>query len=521
MEGNRMVKPFGIRDKIGYMMGDFGCNMSFQLISSYLMLFMTQGMGLSPADWAGIVIIAKIFDAINDPIIGALVDSRKPSKSGKFKPWILYGSFAIAVTTTLLFVDIRAFSYAGKYAYCLIMYMIWSVAYTAANVPYGSLNAVLTDDPGERASLSSLRSIGAGIAMLPIMVAMPLIVYGEKDNNGFAPVKPDVFVWVALVAGIIGIVGFMMTYFMTTERSKVPHRTEKFNYMKTLTSFFKNRAILALCIASFAQLVFIVTYSITLPLVFQFYFEDAKLIAVASILTMLPMMIFIPFMSKLSVKYGKKEIATLPNLLSIVVLVIMLFVKFPRSTTGGYMYMVMLMIAMLGGGTFMLATWSMVADAVDYQEIQSGKREEASVYATYSLARKIAQGVGAGLISLLLGFVGYTTESGSVGNNMSESVAGGILRLSIIMPLIGYVIVFLVLAFMYNLSKKKVEENTLLLRAKHGDINVDTSPTKLFDEKFMTSLAMGVENIENIESGDTFVSPDTGCNGIADDYDGN
>lgn len=132
---------FGLRDKIGYMMGDFGCNMSFQLVSSYAMIYFTQGMGLTLGSWAVIVVLAKIFDAINDPIIGALVDRRKPSKSGKFRPWIFYGSFAILLTTTLFFIDIRALSYGLRFAYCLTMYCLWSIAYTATNVPYGSLNA--------------------------------------------------------------------------------------------------------------------------------------------------------------------------------------------------------------------------------------------------------------------------------------------------------------------------------------------------------------------------------------------
>lgn len=122
---------FGLRDKIGYMMGDFGCNMSFQLVSSYAMIYFTQGMGLTLGSWAVIVVLAKIFDAINDPIIGALVDRRKPSKSGKFRPWIFYGSFAILLTTTLFFIDIRALSYGLRFAYCLTMYCLWSIAYTA------------------------------------------------------------------------------------------------------------------------------------------------------------------------------------------------------------------------------------------------------------------------------------------------------------------------------------------------------------------------------------------------------
>ena len=477
--GKKVERPFGAVDKIGYMFGDFGCNMSFQLIGSYLMLFVTQGLGLSADSWAIIVVVAKIFDAINDPIIGAIVDARQPSKYGKFKPWIFWGSFAIALTTTLLFVDIRAMSYGGKFAYCLIMYMLWSVAYTAANVPYGSLNAVLTNDPGQRASLSSLRSIGAGLAMLPIMIGVPLLVYNEDKS-----VKPDMFVWIALVCGIIGIGGFMITCFCTKERQSVEAKREKFNYFKTLASFFKNRPIIAICLASFAQLVFILTYSITTPLVFQFYFENTKLISISNILLMLPMMIFIPFMGKLTVKYGAKEISSWPNIVGIVVCIIMLIIPFPRTAGGAWAYMGLYMIAMLGGGTFMLATWSMVADCVDNQEIQSGKREEASVYATYSLARKVAQGIGAGLVALLLGAVGYMTENMSaseiVAHNSTFEVANGILKLSVALPLVGFVLVFIALTFIYNLDKKKVHDNTEFLHVVHGEESIEPSTTSVF-----------------------------------------
>lgn len=458
-------KPFGLSDKVGYLFGDFGCNMSFQLVTSYLMLFVTQGLGISTAHWAIIVVIAKIFDAINDPIIGALVDSRKPGKNGKFKPWIFWGAFAIAITTVLLFIDIRGLNYWVKFAYVLIMYMVWSVAYTAANVPYGSLNAVLTDDPGQRASLSSLRSIGSGVATLPIMILMPLIVFGDKDKNGFAPLKPEVFVWIALVCGIIGIIGFMLTYFLTTERAEHKKSPEKFNYFKTLAGFFKNRAALAISLASFAQLVFIMSYAVTLPLVFQFYFLNTKIISAATVIIMLPMMALIPFMGKMSVKFGKKEISTWPNLIAIVVLIVMLFISFPRNNSGAWIYAALLGVSMLAGGTFTLATWSMVADCVDQQEINTGKREEASVYATYSLARKIAQGVGAGLVSLCLSFVGYNTKNVAV--NTTPKISNGILKLSIILPLIGFVTIFLALLFIYNLNRKKVEENTKYLREKH------------------------------------------------------
>lgn len=476
-------RPFGMRDKIGYMMGDFGCNMSFQLIGSFLMLYMTQGMGLSMASWSIIVIIAKIFDAINDPIIGAMADARKPGKYGKYIPWIFFGAFAIAITTTLLFIDIRGLSLAGRFAYCLIMYCVWSIAYTAANVPYGSLNAALTDDPAERASLSSLRSIGAGVAMLPMMVIIPNLIYGEPaPGESIQPLKPEVFVWVAVACGVVAIAGFMVTCFMTKERKQVVKPKEKFNYVQTLKGFLKNRGALGMCVASFSQLVFIMSYSTTLPLVCQLYFGDAKSSGMVSIVMMAPMVAVIPFMGKLSRRFGKKEISMWPNLVSILILIIMLFIPFPATSAGMWIYAICLGVSMLASAPLNLGTWSMVADCVDEQEVktakndgkniyatyltdeQFGKRDEASVYATYSFARKAAQGVGSALIAACAGWVGYNSADAL---NTSFEVANNLLKLSIVFPLIGSILIFVAFFTVYNLDKKKVEDNTNFLRDKN------------------------------------------------------
>ena len=459
-------RPFGARDKVGYMMGDFGCNMSFQLIGTYLMLFVTQGMGLSLVDWTIIVIVAKIFDAINDPIIGAMVDARKPSKNGKFRPWIFWSSFGVAITTVLLFVDIRAFSHAGKFAYVLIMYMLWSVAYTAANVPYGSLNAALTDNQEQRTNLSSLRSIGAGLAMLPIMVIIPQLAYDKQGDVQIFKAEP--FVVIAIVCGIVGIIGFMMTYFLTTERIVITKEKQKFSYKQTIKAFFHNKPVLALSLASFVQIVFILTYSATMPIVFQTYFPDAKMLSVATIVTMLPMITLIPFMGKLSVKFGKKEISTWPCILAIVVLFIMLFIPFERSKSGAWLFTGLLAISMYGGGAFTLATWSMVADCVDQQEINTGNREEGSVYATYSFVRKVAQGVGLGLVPLCLGAVGYKPDD--LASSSTLEASNNILRLSILFLLIGFILIFLIMLFMYKLNKKQVAQNSEYLHELHKDI---------------------------------------------------
>ena len=424
---------FGLRDKIGYMMGDFGCNMSFQLVSSYAMIYFTQGMGLTLGSWAVIVVLAKIFDAINDPIIGALVDRRKPSKSGKFRPWIFYGSFAILLTTTLFFIDIRALSYGLRFAYCLTMYCLWSIAYTATNVPYGSLNAVLTDDIAQRASLSSLRSIGAGLAVLPIMILMPKLIYGEKDAaTGISPILPERFVWIALGAGLIGLIGFMLLYFLTRERIASTEKAQaKYEFKTALKAFMKNRPAIGMCLASFAQLACFMTIMTMFQYVFQVYFKNTSV---------------------------------WPMIGAIVILLVMLFVDFPRNETGGWIYLALMGLANGCTGLFTLATWSFVADAVDYQEMQTGRREEGTVYAIYSFVRKAAQAVCQGMMALLLAAVGFDTENVVA---TTDQAAHNVMRLSIWLPLVGAVLMFLALMFVYNLDKKKTIEMSQRLKGVH------------------------------------------------------
>ena len=226
----------------------------------------------------------------------------------------------------------------------------------------------------------------------------------------------------------------------------------------------KNRAALGMCLASFSQLVFVMSYSTMLPLVCQLFFKDGSMSGLVGIAMMAPMMLVIPFMGKLTKKFGKKEISVWPNVFAIVVLVVMLFIPFPRTTGGMFAYAAMLAVAMLAAAPFTLGTWSMVADCVDDQEVKTGRREEASVYATYSLARKIAQGVGASFVALCAGWVGY--DSTNVQATTAET-ANGLLKLSIGLPLAGFVLVFIALLFIYDLNKKKVDKNTEILREKH------------------------------------------------------
>lgn len=205
MKRANLEKAFGLKDRIGYAFGDFGCNMNISFVNDYVMIFYVNCMKIDPAHFAIILLIAKIFDAINDPIIGGLCDAYTPNRSSKFKPWIKWLSIPLMATSLLMFVFAQNAPYTLKTAMCLGLYCLWSIFYTGVNVPYGSMQSVITTNSDERASLSSWRSIGAMVAMVPVMM-IPFLIYDDNDN----PVG-ERFIFAAAFICIVDFISYLQT----------------------------------------------------------------------------------------------------------------------------------------------------------------------------------------------------------------------------------------------------------------------------------------------------------------------
>lgn len=465
------VRPFGIRDKIGYAFGDLGCNLSFSLISAFMLDFYTQYIGIPGAIWSVIIIVTKVWDGVNDPIMGGIMDSVRIGRSGsKFKPWMSIAAIGLTVTGALVFLPVPNAALWLKVTLCIVTYLLWDICYTLMNVPYGSLSAAITADPLERTSLSTWRSIGAAIGG-GISMLLPLLLYDDNENlNG------DILIWVALAMGAVALVVYILCIKMTTERVVVPpERREKINYLKTLKGFITNRPLLALCLASFASIVFFLSGTQTAKWLFQIHFHNTDMISVATIISYLPMVFFIPFTSKLVAKFGKKYSVGMPFALSIVAAVVMLCIPIPGNQTGMIIYIVGLMLIQTGGGMFNLITWAMVNDCIDYQQLKTGMREEGSVYAMYSLFRKIAQGVSLSLPLLCMQAVGYDPQADPIGNQ-DPGVPEAMVKMSIGLMLIGAVIMFVSFMLIYNLGKKEVADMQAKLNKTDEDEKLISMP---------------------------------------------
>lgn len=447
------ARPFGIRDKIGYALGDFACNLSFTLLSTYMMLYYMQYMLIKESDWAWIIIVGKLWDAINDPIIGGMTDRVRIGKS-KYKSWISIGSIGLVVTTTLVFLPIPTASYTVKILLCLLSYMVWSVFYTMVNVPYGSLHSAITDDPVQRSSLSTFRSVGAGVSMLIIMI-LPAVVYDSNEN-----LKGGMFIWLALGFSVVAFFALIGVNKLTTERVNINQPIEKKNqnYFQVLLAFAKNRPIWALTIASMAQAICFVGANSMNQIVFQSFFRNTDILTVVTIASYVPMIVVMFMLSKLVARFGKRNCVIVSCAISLVGALGMLVFPFKYTEVGAsvdvlsiVIWTALLMIANVGNGLFGVIVWAMVVDCIDYQNIKTGQRDEGSIYSLYSFFRKLAQGIGSSLVALALGWLGYQKELGS---DQPQQVATDIKTGYVLFLLIGLAVMLLSVLIVYNINKR-------------------------------------------------------------------
>lgn len=447
MDNRKAIKPFGMTDKIGYAFGDMGCNFSFQLVSSYMYLFYTQCIGLSAANWAWIIVVSKVWDAVNDVIIGSLVDRTHIGKKSKFMPWITMGAIGLLVFSIMIFTPVSNFSQAGKIIWCLVSYCLWSVAYTMVNVPYGSLHSVITEDPKQRTTLSTFRSIGAALPAVLIML-LPKLVY--KDNV----LSSDRLFIVSVVFSVAALIVFFAMEKMVTERVVRESTVEKVSYISTVKSFFTNRAMVGITIATVAVVIFYNSSMSVNNLVFQFYFNDAGKSSLAMIASYLPLVAFMPFASNIVAKIGKKKLLSVSGLVSVIAGIIMLFLPITPDMKGIIIYVVSLMFVNTGCCVFQIIVWAIVADCIEDSYRKKGVREEGSLYALYSFFRKLAQGIGSALVALALSSVGYIESSVT----QTAEVSANIKNLYIILLVIGLAIMTISMKFIYNIGFKEEQE---------------------------------------------------------------
>ena len=458
-------RKFGIRDSLAYAAGDFGCNMSFALKGT-MAIFWTQFMRMDSVLYGILLIIVQVWDAINDPLIGSMIDNDKRKyKRNKFLAYIWAGSIGLIVGGSLCFIPWMGAPKVAKIIIFIAGYVLWDAFYTVANVPYGSLLSLISNDPADRASLSAWRSVGSLIGNMVPMVILPMIIYDENQNI----VGTRVFL-AALIMGILGFIAFQFMIRNTTIRAdenvQCNEDQPKFNVLKAMANFAKNRPAVGATVAAMGMFVGMQGATTAVTVMFQSYFKNVALSGVVQLFAMIPIVAFTPLAGKMVIKFGKKELATFGSVCSIVACLLMTFIRITPNTSGLIIYILCQLINSLGMGIYSTVSWSMMGDAIDYNEWKNGVREEGTVYSLHSFFRKLAQGLGPSLALFVMVALGYSEVNGgnqlfSVALNMRYLVAG-LYLLSAVMQFVG-------LGIIYNLDKKTLAKMNDELAARQAD----------------------------------------------------
>lgn len=452
------TKKFGMVDKLGYMFGDFGNDLTFILSSMMLMKFYSDVMGVSVALVGTMMMVARFVDAFTDVAMGQIVDRSRPGKKGKFLPWIRRMCGPVAVASFLMYASwFQDMSMGFKIGWMFVTYLLWgSVFYTSINIPYGSMASALSADPKERAQLSSFRTIGATIAGSVIGIVLPLIVYYQDEAGNQILSGPKT----TLAAGIFSVgavICYLFCYFMSTERVKVEQKTEKFNFKELVKGLVTNKALVGIVICSILMLLVQLTMQSMSTYVYPNYFGNVQAQSVAGVVGLVMTLLLSTVVVKLQVKMGRKELAIAGSLFGAVIF----FITWLTHTKNAWLYVGLYALAYLGLAAFSLICWAMITDVIDDTEVRTGERSDGTIYAVYSFARKLGQAASAGVTGALLGLIGYSAETA-----FEPAVTEGIFNLACLIPTGGFILLAAALWFFYPLNKKRVEDNAKFLAEK-------------------------------------------------------
>ena len=389
----------------GYMFGDWGGCMTFALMGSLFTMYCTNALGVDPTLLGTLVIIWTIWDAINDPMMGALMDkafAKKQNAKGKFRPWLLRATPLLAVTAIALWTVPTFFDGIALIVVLFSCKILYEAAYTMFNIPMGSLLSAMSTNDSERASLSSARGVGSMIGNMIPGLAGPVIVgmFGDRESIGYTIA--------GVSCAIIGFVVCFLHYAFTEERTTVgaETKTDDIKFSDILVVIKKNRPFVALCIHGVC--ICLMQYAAqTLGMyMYSAVYHDVTYQSISSALSspfMIGSMILVPFLCK---KLGLEKLIRYSLLIGGAICAVLfgmhMVMDVPPLLHG--------VILGIGSGMAMVSIqmqWGLVGEAIDYNEYVTGKRTEGSIYGTFNLSRRIGQTIGQGFALYGLAWIGY------------------------------------------------------------------------------------------------------------------
>lgn len=430
-----------LRERICYGFGDLGCNIGYAGVGSFIMYYYTNAAGISAATAGMILMLAKLFDGVSDLGVGILVD-RTHTRWGKARPWVLFGAIPFVVVLVMAF-SVPDISQTGKVVYAFITYTLLSAGcYTAINIPYGSMTALMTQNPYERGVLSVFRMTFAAVGSL-LVSSMTLTLIEKFGNDKAAWSKTY------LVFGVIALAFLLLCFAGTKERVKPSGADKDSAATPTLTSIkalFKNKYWFLMLAFQFVNMLIMALNNNGIYF-FQYSMGNRDLYSVSMVLSMVCMMLgIIVLASPLIKRIGKRNTSLVGIVLMLAGAVIMSAAMHLSSAI-----LVQIGIAVKGAGSGVATSTltAMLADTVEYGEYKTGIRSEGLTYSASTFGGKVGSAVGSAIVGFILSAGGFV-EGADV---QSASAVASIDTMYLYLPILLCVLDIVILAA-YKLDKE-------------------------------------------------------------------
>ena len=434
---------------IGYMMGDLGGCMTFALMGSMVTRYYTNVLHVNTLVLATLLLVWNVWDAVNDPMMGALMDkmfAKHQNPKGKFRPWLLRATPLLAITAIAFWTLPTFFEGTAMLVVLFFCKIAYEACYTMFNIPMGSMLSAMASNDSERASLSSARGFGGMIGnMLPTMI-FPLLLkkYGDSNAIGYA-------IGAVICAGI-GFVLCLMHYFWTEERNVTAStNADDIKFTDILKVFRVNRPFVALCLHGICICTMQYVNQTLASYMYADVLGDVGMMSFSSMISM-PMMFVVLIGAPILAKKISLEKMIRYSLLLGSAMFGGLFVMHLVMEVPAFVHMVVSSLALSFAMVSIQMQWGLVAEAIDYNELVTGKRTEGSIYGTFNLARRIGQTVGNSAAVLALGWIGYDSVAAAQGLAQSASTLTGIKVLCVLVPAIFALGSWAVFKFVWNIT---------------------------------------------------------------------
>lgn len=441
-----------MREKLSFAMANFGNIPVMTLINGYLLIFYTNICGLSPAACATLFLIARFLDAINDPLVGFIIDHLPTRKMGHFRPTLILGTILCSVNFLLLWFG-PMLSTSGKLAIAYVSYILLGVLFPVMDISLNSLLPVMTEDMKERNSLSSIKGLAYVIGALVIGVAAPLILGDTSNKQGYINL---VLIMTAVIFffSIIGTMGV---------KERVKPQMENSYSVKELFKILSQKPVYITFLA-------VLLYSIGSNIVnaantyfYTYIFEDLTLASIITLITCVTVFPATMVIGNLIGRFGKKKMYAIGLALAGLAPIIRLL-----DVRNIPLLIVSVLIAGIGAGFAAPLNYGIQADNTDYIEVSMGIRAEGAVASLSSFVSKCAMGIGGAIPGYLLQLAGFDSKAAV----QNDDVINVIVLCVLILPAIVNVVAIVIFSKGYPITKEKLNEQTYLLREKRSKAGI-------------------------------------------------